>query len=377
MFFYAKSSVRTIVKMRIIVYIYHHTGKDRYDDKYYQEIIMKYVRSIMLFLIVPIAMLGSVWASYMLHKADKNIVYVNTSPDESGIIRTVRVFGTVESVMVIDRSRHSHKMKIMPDKWSYDPLTTELTIAEPLPFAENVIHIEGTAVQPEQFCLHDFDASPDNLLVILDGHEAVRDYEYIYNEETHIITFRNDIHPETDGTFLIMYQSQNEAAHSFGNWLPGTDDRYAVIQGQWLARTMPDAPMMAMLDRSKLSNRRLSREVGFDIRLPGGDASFICQTIDGTQKHQTVMRWYGEIIAECQNEPFSDSADQSADELLILNIGRQNVTRQEIIGTRSNPDGSTEPLPMVIYHWTLRGTYYRISVEPEKASEAERIIGRM
>ena len=61
----------------------------------------------------------------------------------------------------------------------------------------------------------------------------------------------------------------------------------------------------------------------------------------------------------------------------IIRIGRQNVARQEIVGTRSNPDGSTEPVTMVIYRWTDSGTFYQISVESERASEAERIIGKM
>ena len=328
------------------------------------------------FVVVPVIMLGSVWLARIIHSPAKDVYHVNTSPTADGAIHSIRIFDSVTSVMVIDRDKHSRKKKIPPQGYTYNRLNGELTLTEPLPFTENVIHIEGTTALPEQFCLHDFDGMSDWLLVLLNDHEAAAGYEYIYNEETHIITFRDDIHPEKDSTFLIMYQTDDGATHSFGNWLPGTNDRFAELQSQWLSRTR-NAPMLVMLDRSRLSNRRLGREVGFDIRLPKGDSTFISETVEGTRKKQTVMRWYGEIIAECQNVPFIDNADQSADEWHILNIGRQNVTRQEIIGTRSNPDGTTEPLAMTVYRWETRGTYYRISVESERASEAEKIIVRM
>ena len=334
----------------------------------------KTLLKVLPFVAVPVIMLGSVWLARIIHSPTKNVYHVNTAPDENGVIRTVRIFDTVTSVMVIDRDKHSRKKKLKSQDYSYNRLNGELTLTEPLPFTKNVIHIEGTTVQPEQFCLYDFDGMSDRLLVLLDNHEAAAGYEYIYNEETHIITFRDDIHPEKDSTFLIMYQTADGATHSFGNWLPGTNDRFSELQWQWLHRTQ-DAPMMVMLDRSRLSNRRLSREVGFDIRLPKGDATFICQTLNGTHKKQTVMRWYGDIIAECQAEPFIDyDGLQSADEMRVLNIGKLPVTRQEIVGTRQNTDGSTEPIPMVIYCWETRGTYYRISCEVGLADAAEKVI---
>ena len=336
----------------------------------------KILFKVLPFAAVLVTMLGSVWLARIIHSPAKNVYHVNTSPNADGAIHSIRIFDTVTSVMVIDRDKHSHKKKLNPQNYTYNRLNGELTLTGLLPFAENVIHIEGVTVLPEQFCLHDFDGSAEELLVLLNDHEAAAGYEYIYNEETRIITFRSDIHPEKDGTFLIMYQTDDGATHSFGNWLPGTNDRFAELQWQWLHRTQ-NAPMMVMLDRSRLSNRRLSREVGFDIRLPKGDATFISETSDGSRKKQTVMRWYGDIIAECQNEPFIDNAEQSTGDMHILNIGRQNVTRQEIIGTRQNPDGSTEPIPMAVYRWEIRGTFYRISIESERASEAERIIGRM
>ena len=155
----------------------------------------------------------------------------------------MRVFDRITAVMVIDLHRHSKKKKITPDKWTYNPQTTELTLPKPLPFEQPVVHIEGVAAQPEQFCLHDFDGTADRLLVLLDDHEAISNYDYIYNEENRIITFRSDIHPEKDGSFLIMYQTQNGAMHSFGNWNPGTNDRFAELQWQWMHRTQ-NVPMM-------------------------------------------------------------------------------------------------------------------------------------
>ncbi|MBP5707348.1 MAG: hypothetical protein J6W76_08675, partial [Spirochaetales bacterium] len=314
----------------------------------------KLLLSVMPFIAVLVFMLGSVWLARVIHCPSRNVYHVNTGPSADGMIHSVRVFDRITAVMIIDMHRHAKKKKITPDKWTYNPQTTQMTFAEPLPFKQSVVHIEGVAVQPEQFCLHDFDGMPNQLLVLLDDHEAIRNYDYIYNEETHIITFRSDIHPEKDGTFLIMYQTKDGATHSFGNWNPATNDRIAKLQWQWMHRTQ-NAPMLVMLDRSRVSNRRLSREVGFQIRLPKSDSTFISETVEGSEKRQTVMRWYGEIITECKNVAFSDN-DIQAEQKHIVHIGKQNVTKQEIIGTRSNPDGSTEPVPLVLYHWTDRGT---------------------
>ena len=334
----------------------------------------KTLLKVLPFVAVSVVMLGSVWLARIIHSPTKNVYHVNTAPDENGVIRTVRIFDTVTSVMVIDRDKHFRKKKLKSQDYSYNRFNGELILTSPLPFADNVIHIEGVTALPEQFRLHDFDGAAENLLVLLDDHEAANDYEYSFDPDNSILTFREDIHPEKNGTFLIMYQTQDGATHSFGNWLPGTNDRFAELQWQWLHRTQ-DAPMMVMLDRSRLSNRRLSREVGFDIRLPKGDATFICQTLNGTHKKQTVMRWYGDIIAECQAEPFIDyDGLQSADEMRVLNIGKMPVTRQEIVGTRQNTDGSTEPTPMVIYCRETRGTYYRISCEVGLADAAEKVI---
>ena len=334
----------------------------------------KILLKVLPFVAVPVIMLGSVWLARIIHSPAKDVYHVNTSPTADGAIHSIRIFDSVTSVMVIDRDKHSRKKKLKSQDYSYNRFNGELILTSPLPFADNVIHIEGVTALPEQFRLHDFDGAAEDLLVLLDDHEAAAGYEYIYNEETHIITFRDDIHPEKDSTFLIMYQTGDGATHSFGNWLPGTNDRFAELHWQWLHRTQ-DAPMMVMLDRSRLSNRRLSREVGFDIRLPKGDATFICQTLNGTHKKQTVMRWYGDIIAECQAEPFIDyDGLQSADEMRVLNIGKMPVTRQEIVGTRQNADGSTEPIPMVIYCRETRGTYYRISCEVGLADAAEKVI---
>ncbi|MBR6200244.1 MAG: hypothetical protein IKQ61_08290 [Spirochaetales bacterium] len=334
----------------------------------------KTLLKVLPFVVVPVIMLGSVWLARIIHSPAKDVYHVNTSPTADGAIHSIRIFDSITSVMVIDRDKHFRKKKLKSQDYSYNRFNGELILTSPLPFADNVIHIEGVTALPEQFRLHDFDGAAEDLLVLLDDHEAANDYEYSFDPDNRILTFREDIHPEKNGTFLIMYQTQDGATHSFGNWLPGTNDRFAELQWQWLHRTQ-DAPMMVMLDRSRLSNRRLSREVGFDIRLPKGDATFICQTLNGTHKKQTVMRWYGDIIAECQAEPFIDyDGLQSADEMRVLNIGKMPVTRQEIVGTRQNTDGSTEPIPMVIYCRETRGTYYRISCEVGLADAAEKVI---
>ena len=96
-----------------------------------------------------------------------------------------------------------------------------------------MIHVEGKISQPERFFLYDFTGTSDSLLVLLNGREAIENYEYTFSPENCTLTFRSD-----------------------------------------------------------LSNKKLSKEIGFPIQLPKGDSTFIVEKMEEGEKVFSVMRYY-------------------------------------------------------------------------------------
>ena len=302
---------------------------------------MKRIFKIIPFAAVLAIMLGSVALSKAIHSKNAGTFHVNTGPDKNGEIYTIRKFDTVSSIIIIDMNNHSKRRTLNQDEWAYDSAITRLTLKNPLPFKDSVIHVEGKSAQPEEFCLYDFSGTADSLLVLLDGREAAENYEYTFSPETRTITFRSDIHPETDGLFHIMYQAEDGGLHSFGNWGKKDGDKLAELQWKWMTKTQ-SAPPMVMKDRSSVSNRKLSKEVGFSVQLPKGDTTFITETMENGEKVFSVMRWFNKdgAVVECRNRPF--------------------------------PEGDETGLS--VYDWQKNGTYYQMTVEEDKADAAEKLM---
>ena len=340
---------------------------------------MKKFLSVLPFVLVFVLLVGSVFVTRAIHSKSDNVYPVNTALDKDGKIYTIRVFKSISLVMAVDLENHAKKKEIKPDFYSYNPETTELVISDDfLLYDKTVIHIEGEAALPETFCVHDFEGTADSLLVLLRDREAIENLEYTFDRESRTITFRSDIHPEKDGQYFIMYETADGATHSFGNWIKDTD-RLATLQWQWLAR-VKNAPPLVMKDRSRVSNRKISKEVGFKINLPKGDSTFISEKMENGEKNLSVARWYDKIglLVECKNTPFSPSDDENSPENTeIIQIGEKNFKKQKITGTHEDENGEKSPVPLVVYGWEKDGTNYQISVEEEKASVAEAFLGKM
>ena len=112
---------------------------------------MKKILKIIPFVAVLILLLGSVAIAKMIHSKKAGTFHVNTGLDKNGEIHTVRVFDTISSVLIIDMNNHSKKRKVNQNEYFYDDKTTKLTLKNPLPFDNPVIHIEGKITQPESF----------------------------------------------------------------------------------------------------------------------------------------------------------------------------------------------------------------------------------
>ena len=65
---------------------------------------------------------------------------------------------------------------------------------------------------------------------------------------------------------------------------------------------------MVMKDRNGLSNKKLSKEVGFSVQLPKGDSTFLIEKMEGGERVRSVMRWFDKsgLVVECKDRPFAE-----------------------------------------------------------------------
>lgn len=329
---------------------------------------MKRLVSALPFVAAFIFLAGSVLAAKAIHSKPSDVYPVNTVADQNGEIYTIRVFSSISSVIAIDMENHSRRKTIAADGYTYDPETTRLSLNEPLPFGNTVLHIEGTSSRPERFCLHDFAGDTSDLLVLLDGREAIAEYEYSYDREKRMLVFREDIRPEHDGLFHIMYETEYGGTCGFGNWGRKDGDRLAELQGQWLGKRHGTPPFV-MKDRSDLSDRKLGREVGFAIQLPKGNSTFICETADGKEKKVSVMRCYDNgLTVECRATPFPKDGSVSSGRMEEVQIGSLSVCREECT------DGGAR---IFVYEWNRGGSFYQLIADEDTKLAAERLLERM
>ena len=357
------------------IFTLHNSADNRVKSKI-SGVFMKKILKIIPFIAVLVIMLGSVSIAKMIHSKNVGSFHVNTGPDKNGEIYTVRKFDSISSVLIIDMNNHSKKRKVNQGEYFYDDKTTNLTLKNPLPFDNPVVHMEGKIAQPESFCLYDFSGTADELLVLLDGREAVENYEYTFSQGNRTLTFRNDIHPESNGGFHIMYQTEDGETHSFGNWGKKDGDKLAELQWKWLTKTQ-SAPPMVMKDRSDVSNRKLSKEVGFSVLLPKGDSTFIIEKMEDGAKCFSVMRWFDAkaLVVECKNRPFLKGDETKyAEEMQIVQVGDVSFTKQKVRGLQTDGNGTEKEIWLIVYEWQKNTTYYQMNVEEDKIDMAEKAM---
>ena len=315
----------------------------------------------------------SVVASCIRAERKAHAVFVNTAPAADGSVYTVRVFDSISAVVAIDLENRAHKKELAASAYSYDKATTRLAFSAPLPYKQTVVHVEGVPAQPEQFRLAYFSGDASSLLVALNDRTAIEGYEYTYSPQTRVVTFRADLHPEQDGNFHISYWEEDGTAHGFGNWARKDADTLAALEWQWL-HTVHGAPMMVMKERSGASNRALSREAGFSIRLPKGSATFMTETMEEAEKRVSVQRWYddyGALLITCALPPFA-SGDVVSER--PLTFGALAVTERRCNGVTTAPDGTATPAPLIEYTWEASGTHYQLLARPEEEAQAAALL---
>jgi hypothetical protein len=237
-------------------------------------------------------------------------ISLNTASAIDGELYTTWVFGSIESVVIVDDGDRSRKIELARDEWQYDPATTRLTIARDLPFKDYFAHIEGVQSIPRSFVLNGISDVTD-LMVVIGDRLAIEGYDYAFDEADSRLTFRDDVNLKATD-WSIQY-STPRGGTLIGEWKPENDDRMAYLEAEhrkrWLdswydrqtafwfldettrdewkghparppalvrraatARELIDMksiPVNVMKFRSGAKDRDLSREVGFDARVPG------------------------------------------------------------------------------------------------------------
>jgi hypothetical protein len=235
-------------------------------------------------------------------------IEVNTGPLQGGKLYTTWVFDRIQSVMIVDVSDRSRKIELAQKEWGYDPATTELTILREIPFKDYFAHIEGSQSLPHAFVLNEIKDETD-LLVIISDRLAIKGYDYTFNEKESRLTFRNDVNLK-ESDWSIQYSTPYGGA-MLGEWKPENADRMSYIEaehrrrwldswydrqtafwflddarGEWKANPnqppalirraaspkeladMKSAPLNVVKFRTETKDQELSREIGFDARVP-------------------------------------------------------------------------------------------------------------
>jgi hypothetical protein len=235
---------------------------------------------------------------------------VNTGPLRNGKLYTTWVFERIGSVAIVDGTDRSRKIGLGPQDWAYDPATTELSVLREMPFEDCVARIEGSPALPHAFVLNGIMDETD-LLVTIGGRLAVEGVDYAFDKNGSRLTFRDDVDLK-ESDWSIRYPTPLGGA-MIGEWKPENADRMSYIEAEhrrrwldsWYDRQsafwflddsrmdewkedphwpptlirrpatpeeladMKSAPVNVIKFRTQTKDRDLSREIGFDARVPG------------------------------------------------------------------------------------------------------------
>lgn len=228
-------------------------------------------------------------------------VDLNTGPDLQGRVFTTAILSSIRSVIVIDSADLSRRVELKEGGWNYDAESTEMTFSEPLPFKESVVHVEGMSDRPNTFVLAGLKEGGD-VFVVLGDRLAVEGLEYTLEGRT--LSFREDLDLEKE-KYHVGFDTE-DGSFCFGNLALSENDRFAYLEAEhrgrslkawyasqkefWFlapparagdppalvkrpptpeerARMEGEAPSVLKL-RMGVSDRKLSRELGYRVSLP-------------------------------------------------------------------------------------------------------------
>ena len=298
----------------------------------------KSVYSAIPFLLMFILATGSVVLSCATAPSAKSAsredkLSINTAANLDGRLYTTWVFGEIRSVMIVDEGDRSRKIELKAEDYRYDPASTEITLLRALPFKNYFASIEGTESLPHTFVLNGI-KDEEELMVIISDRLAIAGYDYAFDRATSRLTFRNDVRlKDTDwsiqystpfgGTMLGEWKPENEDRLSYleaehrrrwlnswydkqeafwfldearkDEWLKDRNRSPALIRREATAKELADmkaVPLSVMKFRYKATDASMTREVGFDARVPKTLSQFTLawRTIEETSESGVLVR---------------------------------------------------------------------------------------
>ena len=359
---------------------------------------------------------------------------VNTVPDETGAIYTTWRMDDIKSVIVINFRDKSKKMELSETEWAYDKDTTRLRINRDIPFPEYVVHIEGINTFPNTFILRDM-ADRKTLLVALEQRVAIEGYDYTLDDRNGLLTFRDDIDLH-DTQWMLQYDTPL-GMFSFGEWTDGdwlsyieanqrkkyldtwydSQDSFYFFEDTPGRKNDPSAPpalvkrpatpeefhrmksypISVLKFRGTVSDRELSKELGFKVSLPEnipgktpGETIPLSGKIIGEyagdnrlvkKLHANYLAGESEMVEltlSKTNEQLGAYEDAEYEKYLIsrdtVDLGLP-VARIRSWGTQVT---GLNDIPRVIsiteWKWESGGVYYSMSATSDNDSWYERII---
>jgi hypothetical protein len=317
-------------------------------------------------------------------------INLNTGPDKDGKIFSVQVIDRLERVIVLDMTDRGKRMELATKDWSYDPLTTRLTVTRAIPYVNPVYHLEGQGERPARFILWNVKKG-EAPIVFVGKRVAIEGVDYDWDSGKSLLTVRKAIDPEKpeffvdyitdDGGACFGDMGDAENADRIEYYLAEKrrgDFKKTVESGAefpFLEKRGSGDPVVVMrkptaqekLDlvsqsvpvikcRSK-SDAEISKEVGFDARMPGkirfaGSSAFadpgvkmILETAGEGTSALSVMCYY----------QLSDKVQSQADDSIPLTLSRE--PRAE---TAQESDFRIESSPMAKAPQVTRSVYWSI-----------------
>lgn len=318
-------------------------------------------------------------------------ISLNTGPDKDGNIFSVQVIDSLERVMALDMTDRGKRLELSPSDWSYDPLTTRLTVTRAIPYVNPVYHLEGRGEKPSRFILQNVKKG-EAPIVFVDKRVAIEGVDYDWSSGKSLLTVRKGVNPDKPG-FYVDYLTEDGSA-CFGDMgeaedadrieyflaeKRGRDFKATVESGAefpFLEKRGSGDPSVVMrkptaqerLDlvsqsvpvikcRNK-SDAEISKEVGFDARMPGklrfaGTSAFadpgvrmILETAGEGTSALSVMCYY----------QLSDKVQSQADDSIPLTLSREpraETAQESDFRIESSPMAQAPQVTKSVY-WSIR-----------------------
>lgn len=257
---------------------------------------------IALILTAPVIVVLSCVSNSIRRDDSQDLVSLNTGVDITGRIMTCQVIDTIESVIVHDGTDRARHIELSDADWQYNPQTTELRILREIPYLNPVYHMEGFSERPQRFVISSITPG-ESPVVFIQGRLAIESIDYSWYPEKTLIVFIKHIDIDQPG-FFIDYSSPS------GGGCFGTRGEEAIADSiehylsqirrekfrkelekdeeqPFLAKGSGSEPVIimraltveekeaqlnlitAVIKPRHSTDREISKEVGFDSRLPG------------------------------------------------------------------------------------------------------------